>query len=118
MYAYALRPDFEVLLFAYSLDGAPVQVIDLASGESVPPWIISALTDPNTIKAAYNAAFEWFCLSRWLGRGVDDLLPVDQWRDTMLHGLYCGYTAGLEATGNALGLEEDKKKLTTGMPKT
>ena len=57
-----------------------------------------------------HAAFEWYCLSKFCGA----TLPVNQWRDTMLHGLYCGYTAGLEATGKALGLPEEKQKLTIG----
>ena len=108
--AYIRSPDFEILLFAYSVDGGAPIVVDLASGETPPLELVSALTDRNYIKHAYNAAFEWGCLSRWLGSP----LPPDQWRDTMLHGLYCGYTAGLDATGRALGLEEDKRKLNTG----
>lgn len=107
---YIQSPDFEILLFAYSLDGAPVEIIDLARGESVPWWLAAALTDPTYIKHAYNAPFEIGCLSKFL----DCPLPLDQWRCTMLHGLYCGYTAGLEATGRALGLPEDKQKLSTG----
>ena len=106
---YIQSPDFEILLFAYSLDGGDVQIIDLAQGEVLPPRLASALTDPTYIKHAYNAAFEWGCLSKFMG-----MLPVDQWRCTMFHGLYCGYTAGLEATGRALGLPEDKQKLSTG----
>ena len=109
--AYVRSPDFEILLFAYSLDGAPVQVVDLAQGELIPDDIITALTDPDTLKHAYNAAFEWTCLSRPF---YCESLPPDQWRDTMLHGLYCGYTAGLEATGLALGLPDDRQKLNTG----
>ena len=108
-YKYIQSPDFEILLFAYSLDGAPVEIIDLACGEVLPPWLIAALSDPTYIKHAYNAGFEWACLSKCMGP-----LPVEQWRCTMLHGLYCGYTAGLEATGRALGLPEDKQKLATG----
>lgn len=106
---YIQSPDFEILLFAYSLDGAPVEIIDLAQGETLPQWLVSALTDPAYIKHAYNASFEIGCLSKFMGP-----LPLDQWRCTMLHGLYCGYTAGLEATGRALGLPEDKQKLSTG----
>lgn len=106
---YIQSPDFEILLFAYSLDGAPVEIIDLALGETLPPWLAAALTDPAYIKHAYNAAFEIGCLSKFMGP-----LPLDQWRCTMLHGLYCGYTAGLEATGRALGLPDDKQKLSTG----
>ena len=106
---YISSPDFEILLFAYSLDGAPVEIIDLARGEQLPPWLVQAITSPDYIKHAYNAPFEWGCLSKFLGT-----LPPDQWRCTMFHGLYCGYTAGLDATGKALGLAEDKRKLNTG----
>lgn len=106
---YIQSADFEILLFAYSLDGAPVEIIDLAQGETLPQWLVSALTDPAYIKHAYNASFEIGCLSKFMGP-----LPLDQWRCTMLHGLYCGYTAGLEATGRALGLPDDKQKLSTG----
>lgn len=106
---YISSPDFEILLFAYSVDGAPVEIIDLARGERLPPWLVQAITSPEYIKHAYNAPFEWGCLSKFLGT-----LPPDQWRCTMFHGLYCGYTAGLDATGKALGLAEDKRKLNTG----
>lgn len=108
-YRYILDPSFEILLFAYSLDGMPVEVIDVASGQVIPLWLKNALKNPLYIKHAYNAAFEWFALSKYLG-----WLPPDQWRDTMLHALYCGYLASLDATGRAMGLPEDKKKLTTG----
>lgn len=110
LYRYAQSPAFAILLFAYSIDSAPPQVIDLAQGETIPQDVLSALTDPAYIKHAYNAAFEWCCLGRYLGCQ----LPPEQWRDTMLHGLYAGYTAGLDATGRALGIPEDKQKLTTG----
>lgn len=106
---YIDSPDFEILLFAYSVDGGQVQCVDMASGEQPPPWLISALFDPDYIKHAYNAAFEFGCLSKVYGQQI----PA-QWRDTMLHGLYCGYTAGLGITGAALGLPEDKRKLATG----
>lgn len=109
-YKYIQSPDFEILLMAYCADDAQVQIIDLAQGEEVPTWLIDALKSPEWIKQAYNAAFEWYCLSKFCG----EILPIEQWRDTMLHGLYCGFTAGLEATGEAIGLPEDKRKLTTG----
>ena len=109
-YKYIQSPDFEILLFAYSLDGGPVEIIDLACGEMLPDWLEAAIGDPAYIKHAYNAPFEWYCLSKYFG----DILPVDQWRDTMLHGLYCGYTAGLDATGKALGLPAEKQKLAVG----
>ena len=108
-YRYILDPSFEILLFAYSLDGMPVERIDVASGQVIPLWLKSAIKNPLYIKHAYNAAFEWFALSKYLG-----LLPPDQWRDTMLHALYCGYPASLDAAGKAMGLPEDKKKLATG----
>ena len=106
---YIQDPSFEILLFAYSLDGQPVQIIDLANGEKVPQWLKTALINPSYIKHAYNAPFEFGCLSKYYGQ-----LYPPQWRCTMMHGLYCGYTAGLDATGKALGLPEDKQKLNTG----
>ena len=108
-YRYAQSPDFEILLFAYQPDNLPVEVIDLARGEKIPQWLLNALADPKTIKHAYNAAFEWYCLNR---AGYET--PISQWRCTQAHGLYCGYTAGLDATGKAIGLPQDKQKLTTG----
>lgn len=109
-YKYAQSPDFKILLFAYQWDDGPVEVIDLTADESFPPEIWEdALRDPNVIKHAYNAAFEWYCLNR---AGYET--PIQQWRCTMAHGLYCGYTAGLDATGRAIGLPQDKQKLAVG----
>ncbi len=110
MYKYAQSPDFQILLIAYSLDGDPVEVIDLAQGDKVPLWFLQALHSEDYIKHAYNAPFEWYCLSRKYGVGM----PLEQWHCTMLHGLYCGYTAGLDATGRALGLPQDKQKMAAG----
>lgn len=110
LYKYAQSPDFEILLFAYRMDDGPVELIDLTRDEAFPPEIWEdALTDPNVVKHAYNAAFEWYCLNR-----AGYKTPLNQWRCTMAHGLYCGYTAGLEATGKAVGLPLDKQKLTVG----
>lgn len=109
-YKYIQSPDFEILLFAYSVDGSPVEIVDLAQGEILPEWLYAAVKSPEYIKHAYNAAFEWYSLSKFYGF----MLPVNQWRDTMLHGLYCGFTAGLDATGKALGLPAEKQKLSTG----
>lgn len=109
LYRYAQSPDFEILLFAHSLDDAPVEVIDLTAGERIPAGILTALTDAGTVKHAYNAAFEWYCLNR-----AGYKTPLEQWRCTMAHGLYCGYTAGLDATGKAIGLPQDAQKLATG----
>lgn len=108
-YRYAQSEDFEILLFAYQLDDDPVKLIDLAAGETLPAWLVDALQDAAVIKHAYNAAFEWYCLNQ---AGYET--PIEQWQCTMMHGLYCGYTAGLEATGNAIGLPQEKKKLMTG----
>lgn len=107
---YISSPDFEVLLFAYSLNGAPPVCCDMAQGERLPGWMLEALCDPGCLKHAYNAAFEWGCLSKFMGRQ----LPPEQWRCTMFHGLYAGYPAGLDSIGRALGLPEDKRKLSTG----
>lgn len=107
---YIQSPDFEILLFAYSLNGAEPVCCDFAQGETLPQWVAEALLDPQCLKHAYNAPFEWGCLSRYMGRQ----LPPAQWRCTMFHGLYAGYTAGLDVTGRALGLPEDKRKLNTG----
>lgn len=107
---YIASPDFEILLFAYSLNGASPVCCDIAQGEHLPDWVLDALCNPQCLKHAYNAAFEWGCLSKFMGRQ----LPPEQWRCTMFHGLYAGYPAGLDAAGRALGLPEDKRKLSTG----
>ena len=109
MYKYAQSDDFEILLFAYQEDGDPVQVVDLAQGEHIPRHILAALVDPVFAKHAYNAAFEWYCLNR-----AGYATPLTQWQCTMAHSLYCGYPAGLAATGGAIGLPQDKRKMTVG----
>lgn len=108
-YKYAQSPDFQILLFAYQWNDEEVRLVDLTCDEQIPDGVIEALADPKVIKHAYNAAFEWYCLNR-----VGYATPIDQWRCTMAHGLYCGYTAGLDATGKAIGLPQDKQKLTVG----
>lgn len=116
LFKYVQSPDFEILLFGYSLDGAPVECIDFARGEKIPGEILRMLADPQVIKHAYNATFEWYCLTS----ASKNLIPGDpfdnlpQWRDTMLHSLYCGYAKSLDAAGKALGLPEDKQKMKTG----
>src|SRR5665648_84233 len=109
LYSYVQSPDFQILLFAYSFNGVPVQIVDLAQGHTLPAEVITALRDPQVIKHAYNAPFEWYCLNKFYSS------PLKQWHCTMLHGLYCGYTAGLGATAIALGLPEDKRKMSIGM---
>lgn len=108
-YRYAQSQDFAVLLFAYAFDDDPVKVIDLACGETVPGRVREALRDPGITKHAYNAAFEWYCLNH-----AGYATPLEQWRCTMAHGLYCGYPAGLEAVGKAVGLPQEKQKLAVG----
>nr|WP_180213962.1 DNA polymerase [[Clostridium] scindens] len=126
LYRYAQSPDFEILLIAYKFDERPVKILDLTdeklrgkqgallngrqkefNGECAE--LCEALRSPRIIKHAYNAAFEWYCLNQ---AGFET--PLEQWRCTMAHGLYCGYTAGLDATGRAIGLPQDKQKLTAG----
>lgn len=108
-YRYAQSDDFKILLFAYQWNNTEVKIVDLAEGEQIPEKIITALYNPDVVKHAYNAAFEWYCLNR-----AGYSTPIEQWKCTMFHGLYCGYTAGLDATGRAIGLPQDKQKLTTG----
>lgn len=109
MYKYAQSPDFQILLFAFSFDNSPVQIIDLAQGEFLPDWIICALQDPDVIKHAWNAPFEWYCLNRFY------YTPLTQWRCSMLHALYCGYPGKLASASEAVGLSVDKKKMGIGM---
>lgn len=110
LYRYVESDDFEILLFSYSVDGSEAVCCDFAQGEVLPEWVAAALVSSEYIKHAYNAQFEWACLSKYLGRR----LPPEQWRCTMLHGLYAGYPAGLDAVGRAMGLPEDKRKQNTG----
>ena len=114
-YAYAASPDFEILLIAYTLDGGPVQVIDLTDedGDGWPEYIDGphtgfwdALTDPDVIKTAYNANFERTCLSRALG----EEMPAEQWRCTMIMASSLGLPRSLEDVGKALGLPQDQQK--------
>ena len=108
-YRYAQSEQFRIMLFAYSFDGEEVQVIDLENGEEIPHFILTALQDKEVIKHAYNAAFEWYCLNR---AGIKT--PLDQWQCTMVHAMYLSLPAGLANTGEALGIQEDKKKSAVG----
>ena len=108
-YKYAQSEDFEILMFSYKLNDLPVQLVDLKQGEEIPPYIVGLLDDENCLKHAYNAAFEWYCLNR---AGYET--NISQWRCTMMHATYLGLPAGLSMTGNAIGIADDKKKLTTG----
>lgn len=113
LYKYVQSDDFQVLLFAYSVDGGEVQIIDLINGEEIPFNIKIAMLSPDVVKHAFNAAFEWYCLSEYLNVPNPELW-LSQWRCTMVHGLYCGYPGSLSAVGQALGMSEDKKKMSVG----
>ena len=108
VYRYVESPDFEILLFAYSVDGDPVQQIDLACGEKIPPAILAALEDDKVTKWAFNANFERICLSRFLGYPTGDYLEPDSWKCSMVWAAYMGLPLSLEGVGAVLGLEKQK----------
>ena len=112
VYRYVESPDFEILLFAYSVDGGSVQQIDLACGEKIPSEILSALEDETVTKWAFNANFERICLSRFLGYPTGDYLEPGSWKCSMIWAAYMGLPLSLEGVGAVLGLE--KQKLTEG----
>lgn len=112
VYRYCESPDFEILLFAYSVDTGPVQVVDLACGEKIPEAIIAALEDDTVIKWAFNASFERICLSRFLGYPTGEYLNPESWRCSMIWAATMGLPLSLEGVGTVLGLE--KQKLTEG----
>lgn len=112
VYRYCESDNFEILLFAYSVDSQPVQVVDLACGESIPEEIIAALEDDTVIKWAFNAAFERICLSRFLGYPAGTYLSPESWRCSMIWAATMGLPLSLEGVGAVLGLE--KQKLTEG----
>jgi DNA polymerase len=108
VYRYAEAPDFEIILFGYSVDSGPVQVVDLASGEAIPQEIQSAILDSKVIKWAFNAQFERVCLSKYFGVWLEP----DSWRCTMVWSAYLGLPLSLEGAAIITGV--DKKKLTEG----
>lgn len=124
VYRYTQSPNFEILLFGYSMDGGKVQVVDLACGEEVPQEIIQALTDDTVTKWAFNAAFERVCLSVWLQRNypqqfssysinedtVGGYLDPAAWKCSMIWSAYMGLPLSLAGAGTVLGLEEQKLK--------
>ena len=112
VYRYVESPVFEILLFSYSVDGAPVQIVDLTCGESIPADVVAALTDDAVIKWAFNATFERICLSRHLGYPTGDYLEPDSWCCSMVWAATMGLPLSLEGVGAVLGLE--KQKLTEG----
>lgn len=106
VYKYVEAPDFTILLFAYSIDGEKAQCIDLASGEELPDWIIAALTDPDVLKTAFNAAFERICLTKYLG--LSKPLDPAQWQCTMVLAARMGLPLSLGQCGEVLHLAEGK----------
>ena len=83
VYKYVQSPVFEVLLFGYSVNGAAVQVVDLAQGESIPDEILKALTDDTVLKWAFNAQFERVCLSAYLKKHYPQYFAVTVFRRTV-----------------------------------
>lgn len=115
VYKYAESPDFEILLFGYSVDGGEVRTVDLACGEDLPDDILAALTDDRVTKWAFNAQFERICLSRFLsdrGLSSDKYLDSKSWKCVMVWSAYMGLPLSLEGVGAVIGLE--KQKLTEG----
>ena len=108
VYKYASSPNFEILLFGYSVDGGDVRVVDLCQGEEIPKEIQEALSDESVTKWAFNAMFERVCLSNYLG----EWLEPESWKCTMVWSATLGLPLSLENVGAVLGLE--KQKLTEG----
>lgn len=110
VYRYAESPAFQILLFAYSVDGGPTKVIDLAAGEKIPIPILVALRDDAVIKWAFNAQFERVCISRYLGLPTGKYLNPSSWRCSMVWASTLGLPLSLEGVGAVLGLEKQKLK--------
>lgn len=110
VYRYCQAPEFEALLFGYSVDSGPVRVVDLTAGERIPADVLAALTDPAVSKWAFNAQFERVCLSRYLGYPVGQYLAPDSWYCTMVWSATLGLPLSLEGAGAVLGLEKQKLK--------
>ena len=122
VYAYTDSPYFDILLFAYSVDGQPVQVVDTASGEEIPAFILSALANEKIIKRAFNVNFERACLSRYLQKNypqyfqsysinedtVGNYLNPEGWQCTMIHSRILGLPSSLSEVGTVLGIEQQK----------
>lgn len=112
VYRYVEDPDFEILLFGYSIDDEPVKVVDLASGDAIPEEIIQALSNPNITKWAFNAQFERICLSRYLYNQTGKYLYPKGWKCSMTWAAILGLPFSLRNVGAVLNI--DKKKLDEG----
>ena len=122
VYAYTDTPYFDILLFAYSIDGQPVQVVDMANGEEIPENVLAALVDENVIKKAFNVNFERVCLSKYLRKNypqyfqsysidedtVGDFLNPESWHCSMIHARTLGLLLSLAEVGKVLGIEQQK----------
>ena len=108
VYRYAEDPAFAVLLFGYSVDDGPAEVVDLTAGEQIPEEIVKALSDPTVIKYAFNASFERICLSRMLGMPTGSYLSPEGWHCTMVWSAAAGLPLSLEAVGTVLHIERPK----------
>lgn len=122
VYRYADSPCFDILLFAVSIDDAPVQVYDLAQNDIIPDNILHALADHNVMKHSFNASFERVCISVWLKRNypelfhgygnpqdsVSDYLDPESWRCSMVASAYLGLPLTLAGVGAVLKLEQQK----------
>ena len=122
IYAYTDTPYFDILLFAYSIDGQPVQVVDMANGEEIPENVLTALVDENVIKKAFNVNFERVCLSKYLRKNypqyfqsysidedtVGDFLNPESWHCSMIHARTLGLLLSLAEVGKVLGIEQQK----------
>lgn len=131
VYKYVESPDFEILLFAYSVNNEPVQVVDIAGGEEIPEVILAALTDDFVEKWAYNAQFERVCLSNWLRRhhsehftsysipedSVGGYLTPYAWKCSRIWGAYLGLPLSLKGVGAVLKLDEQKMEEGAGLIK-
>lgn len=114
VYKYAEHPDFDILLFAYSIDDNPVHVVDLAQGERLPDDVLEAIYNPAVTKYAYNANFERVCLTHWLRKNEsfppDKYLDPRGWHCTMIWASALGLPRSLKDVGHALGLEQQKMR--------
>lgn len=110
VYRYSESEDFEILLFGYSVDGGPVEVVDFTAGEKLPASIKKALTDDSVMKWAFNAQFERVCISRFLGYPTGKYLDPISWHCTMVWAATLGLPLSLEGVGTVLGLEKQKLK--------
>lgn len=122
VYAYIDTPYFDILLFAYSIDGQPVQVVDTANGEEIPENVLAALADKNVVKRAFNCNFERVCLSKYLRENhpqyfqsysidvdtVGDFLNPESWHCSMIHARTLGLPSSLAEIGKVLGIEQQK----------